>query len=264
MINLRSGSILKIGSELGVSKAASIASPIAAIAVSVLIIIFVVWPKFSEVLRLRGANEQLAVRATSLEEKSSKLQSLDRDTLEQQLAAAEQLLPSDKGVFLLVGQLERAASASGVLLTRVEVAPGVINATGDKSAPPSPSPAVPSSSSGSGTADVAPKILVKASVGSDYKSFLQFLKNTLSVSRVISIKDLTVSSSGESNQLKINLTIEAYWQALPSELPSIESALADLTDSELARLREVSLTGLVSVPGVPSVPLGRSDLFAPF
>ncbi len=263
-MNLPTLSLSKITGRLEVSRAASLVSPIAAIIASALIIVLVVWPKFSEVLRLRTANEQLASRARTLEEKVTKLQNLDRSLLEEQLSAAEQLLPSDKAVFSLVGQVERAVGTSGVLLNGIEVAPGVLDPseqTEDKSKPASGAPATAKE----GEAEIAPKIQVKVSVGSDYKSFIQFLTNIVSMSRVVSIKDLSLSSSGESNQVKAALTIDAYWQVLPKELPSIEAPFEEITDSESARLEQVRTTGLVSPPvAVPVVPLGRSDLFAPF
>jgi len=259
-MNLSIGSLSQVGSKLQVSKAFSVASPVAAIIVSLLVAGLVVWPKFSEVMRLRTANEQLAIRAKSLEEKASKLQTLDREQLELQLVAAEQLLPSEKNVFPLVSQIEKAAGSSGVLLSRLDVTPGAVSGQ-DKD-----KPGLANAAESKGEAvEGASKVQVRVTIGSDYKSFLQFLVNLLSISRTLSIKDLTIGSgSTDSGQLRANLVIDAYWQVLPGELPSIESTVVDLSDSELKRLEQVRSTGLVSDPSVPQVPLGRNDLFLPF
>lgn len=264
-MNIQAQAILKLGSKLEIGRAASLASPVVAIIASLLIVFFVVWPRFSEVLRLRTLNEQLGMRSRTLEEKALLLQSLDGDLLEQQLVSSEQLLPSDKGVFSLVAQIESAAAASGIILSRVETTPGGIGGAETDKSTSSDRQLTSSESGETSSGKELPKIQVKIGIASDYKSFLQFLTNMFSISRVVSIKDMSIASaSSESGQVKSSLTIEAYWQALPTELPSIESPIDKLTDSESARLERVRSTGLVSAPVVPSVPLGRSDLFAPF
>lgn len=264
-MNIGAQSLLKITGRLELGKTMSLASPVLAIGVSILISLFVVWPKFSEVLRLRAANEQLEIRSGALQEKAQTLQSLDRELLEKQLVAGEQLLPSDKGVFTLVAQIERAAAASGVILSRVEVSPGSIDGTFDDKPAAGGTSGKGSGGATDGTeADASPKIQLKVSVESNYKSFLQFLGNMLSISRVVSVKDMAISSAADTGQIKVSLTVDAFWQALPKDLPSIETPIEKLTDSELARLEQIQETGLVTAPIVPSVPLGRSDLFAPF
>jgi Tfp pilus assembly protein PilO len=164
----------------------------------------------------------------------------------------------------LVGQIERSAAASGVLLSRIEVAPGSLS----ESLSEKPAPASSGAGEGTDVGDVAQKVQLKVTLSSDYKSLLQFLNNMLSLSRVITIRDLSVSaassSSGESSQIRISLTFDAYWKPLPKQLASIESPIAELTPSESARLENVQLTGFVTPPTVPEVSKGKPDLFAPF
>jgi Tfp pilus assembly protein PilO len=247
-----------------VTRGLSLASPILAIVVSLLVVVFVVWPKFSQVLRMRVANEELVTRANALSQKAQTLQSLEKDILQTQLVASEQLLPSDKGVFTLVSQIEQAATASAIVLSRVDVTPGNLSPT-DTGKPEAQSSAAPAPSTTGEEVANALSLQVKISTSSDYKSFLQFLSNLFAASRVVTVNDLGMSSASSDNQIKVALTVEAYWQALPGQLPSIEAPLVELTESELARLEQVSKTGLVSAPQTsPQVPLGRSDLFAPF
>ena len=257
-------STLRTSSNVNLARLTSLAIPIGSIIVSVLIILLIVRPKFMEVFRLRASNQELSVRVQSLQQKIEKLENLDRGELEQQLTAAEQLLPSDKGVFSLVGQIEKSAAASGVLLSRIEVAPGSLS----ESLPEKPAPAPSDAGEGTDVGDVAQKVQLKVSLSSDYKSLLQFLNNMLSLSRVITIRDLSVSaassSSGESSQIRISLAFDAYWKPLPKQLASIESPIAELTPSESARLENVQLTGFVTPPTVPEVPKGKPDLFTPF
>src|SRR3990167_9768905 len=124
-MNLPTISIPKLGTPAFAAKVTGFTAPIAAMAVSVIVIAFIVWPKFSDVMRLRTENKQLEIRATSLEVKAGKLATYDKDVLGNQLVAAEQLMPSEKGIFSIASRVERAAAASGVLLSGIEVvAPG--------------------------------------------------------------------------------------------------------------------------------------------
>jgi|SRR3989344_3291613 len=255
-------SILKSQSNVGFTKYSSLSAPVGALVVSLVILVFVVWPKFSEVLRLRSANNDLAIRAQNLSIKAEKLKGLDQALLEQQLVAAEQLLPSDKSVFTLVSQTEKTAGASGVLLNRVELTPGNLS---ENAAPDKPVPASPSENED--VSSQASKIQLKISISSDYRSLVIFLNNILSLPRAVSVRDLTIaasSSSPQSSQIKASMLLDAYWKPLPKQLASIESSVEEPTPNEAARLERIRSTGFSTPTSVPSVPLGRQDIFAPF
>lgn len=264
------------GVSADASRIMKLAAPVGAISVSVVIFLFIVWPKFNEVLRLRSSNSQLEARSVSLAEKSTVLASLDRDQLDVQLGSAEALLPSDKGVFLLVAQIERAASLAGVILNKVDVTPGAVGQiTSDaKSGAAAAQPAAGATANtgaadlGGATFDTA-KIQLKVSITSDYSAFLRFLTSIAILPRVVSISDLTLSSAStgsETSAVRTLLTIDAYWSPIPSELPSVETPVEKLTESEEQRLgsvRSAEATGGGAV-SLPSVPTGKPDLFAPF
>lgn len=272
---LSSLSFPKIGAGFEAPKVFKLAAPIGALFVSLIVFILIVWPKFNDVIKLKISNAELTSRAASLEAKAQLLSSLDKDKLNSQLTASEALLPSDKGVFSLVTQIEKSASASGVILNKVDVSPGSINdsgGSGSGQAPVAQAAGIAGQAAdlGSFTSDV-PKIQVRVAITSDYKSFIQFLNNLLSLPRVVSIHDLSISSqsvSGQASALKSLMTLDAYWKSLPKELPSIESAIQSLSEGETKRLDNIKVgevTGGVAGPVViPSVPTGRSDLFAPF
>ncbi len=254
-------SILKSGNSAVLTKFSNLAAPVGALVVSVLILLFVVWPKFSEALQLRSANKDLAIRASNLSQKADKLRTLDSLVLEEQLVAAEQLLPSDKSVFTLVSQIEKTAGASGVLLSRVELTPGNLS---ENAIPDKPTPA--QSAGKDDTLGVASKIQLKISISSDYRSLVIFLNNILVLPRAVAVRDLTIaaSSSGGSSQIKASMLLDAYWKALPKQLASIETPVEEPTAEEAARLDRISSTGFSTLPSIPSVPLGRQDIFAPF
>ena len=261
-MNLPTIALPKISTEVDLSRWISFGAPVGAILISFIILLFIIWPKFTQILQLKSDNQELAGRVQNLNLKAQKLASFDKDSLDLQLGASEQLLPSDKGVFSLVTQIERISAASGVLLNRVDVAPGSLNDAGNTKN------AAAVGSQPGGQATIGQSIQLKVSITGDYKSFEQFLKNIFSVSRILAIKDLSLSastsSSGQSSQVRAAMTIDAYWQPLPKELNSIESPVEDLTESELAILNQVSSTGAISTPSITSVPTGKTDPFSSF
>lgn len=259
-----------------------LAAPAGAIAVSIIVLVLVVWPTFNNMVKLNISNKQLAARAASLESKASDLATLDRDRLDQQLSASEQLLPSDKGVFTIVQELERSASSSGVILDQIDVAPGSV---GDNKSVAESQPGVQGgqggqavNSPGQNAADLGnlnvqtPRIQLKVGITSDYQGLLRFLNTLVSLSRVVSVHDLTMASSGgtggSSGAVKSQLTVDAYWQPLPRELPAVETPIDKLTEAEEELLRKVAINPVPQVVsssgGGESGPTGRSDLFAPF
>jgi Tfp pilus assembly protein PilO len=250
---------IKVAKGVDVSKITTYGAPLGAIAVSIIILLFIVWPKMTQALQMRAANEELASRVEALVAKVQLLSSLDKVQLDSQLGSSEQLLPSDKSVFTFVRQVEAAAGQNGVLLNKVDVAPGSLSGGDPQSAP-----------AAGNISDPAPKVQVKVALTSDYRSFINFLTSIYSIARVVGIRDLTIAtttSAGGSSALRSSLVIDAYWKSLPTQLGSVESPIELLSTREedvlkRAKAAEVSQTAPPAV--VPSVPSGKSDLFAPF
>lgn len=239
----------------------ALAAPVGAILASLAILALIVWPKYTEIQQLKADNLELATRAQGLEEKVQVLATLDSRNLEKQLAAAEALMPSEKEVFVLIRQIENASASTGLLLNKVEVVPGTINDAGGDTQPGAggavAAPPV-------GSTSIAPKIQVRISVTTTYGSLLQFLSALYSGARTVTVDDITVSTSSGESQVRAAITVEAFWKPLPVDLGSIEKPVVKLSDKETQILNAVAEKGLSSQPTVPTVPLGRSDLFAPF
>lgn len=264
-MNLPNISALKLGTAFDISRFTSMAAPVGAIAVSVLVLLLIVWPKFTSVLELRSSNQELLGRVQSLDAKAGLLSSLNKVDLTSQVGYGEQLLPSDKAVFSIIRQIETSAGASGVILNKIDVSPGSLDAE-DTSVTQPQAPKNPGE-----TQEAAPKVALKISMTSDYNSFLNFMNLIFSLSRVTSIQDLTLSSSsatGETAALRTSMIINAYWKPLPTKLGQIEAPVTALTESEIARLNAVRLNSInqasSSASVVPQVPVGRPDIFAPF
>lgn len=271
MINLphmdSPGSLKPERASFGNFKIVKLAPSVLGIIVCIVVIVLVIWPKFNEVVKLRSENKQLDERVVALEDKAKLLASFSQDRLEEQFTISEKLMPSDKAVFSMVSQIEKAASASGVILNKLDLVPGAVNEQ---------SPLVGSGTvSSTGTSgDISslgvdtPRIQVKVSITSDYLSVLRFLNTLVSSLRAVAITDLAVSSSatgGGGGSLKSSMVVNAFWKPLPKELPAIEAPVADISDVEAKLLTNIaSIQEGSASAAVPQVPLGRPDLFAPF
>lgn len=267
-MNLPALIIPKMISFSGSSRLRAVGAPVAAIAASLAVVFFVSWPRFGEVLRLKAANDLLAGQAQAVERKAQLLSSLDLDLLDNQLVAAEGLLPSDKGVFSLVRQIEGAAVASGVLIDRLEVTPGQVAGEASKNNAAVGQQQTTGSGDKTGVKDPAPKIVLKVSFSSGYSSLVTFIGNVLGIPRALSISDISLSATSSEGTAVVRalVTVNGYWQQLPTQLSSIESPLEELTSTELELLSKIKTTGGVGAGSraAPAVPLGKSDLFAPF
>ncbi len=256
--------------SLDFSKVLVFAPSVVAIAASILIGFFVVWPKFSETLKLRGSNKTLEETAVKLEAKASALSKVDQGKAKQQLSIAEQIIPSDKNIFPLLQQIENVRNDSGVVISNLSV--GTVGqfkscdaasssdttGSGAAAAPPAPSNDDPIAAAG------ASSVSMKLSINSDYKSMLKFLSDVYNLPRVTVVNDLGFGV-GQQGQLTTQLTISSLWQATSAQLPSVEAPLASLSKTDLDLLSNVQNTGVVNAsPVVPNVPKGKPDIFTPF
>ncbi len=262
-MNLPTITVPKSGVNLGIAKYLPFAMPTVSIAIALLVAYFVIWPKFGEVLSMRTTNKQMDVQASQLEEKAQVLSVLSQDkvVLEKQLAQAEKLLPSTNGIFFILREIEQAAASSGILLEKTDVdAKSLSSGQAGTGAP------APPDKSASSVKGVSPSVVVKVALTGGYKSFLQFLGFLYNNSRVVSVDDLTLSSSSQDNSsvVRASITINAFWKPLPKDLGSIDKPVDRLSDAENSRLSAVETVQMASPSAAPNVSYGRSDLFAPF
>lgn len=269
-MNLPSLSIARLLPKIEFGRTQALIAPAGAILIAVIVLVLVIWPKFTQALAIRAENQQLAVRIGVLETKVQVLESLDRDNLVEQLGDAERLLPSDKAVFPYIRQIEAAASAAGVILSKVDVVPGVLSG-GSAAASPPPTAQGAAPGGASGDALEGARVQVKISLTSDYKSLVTLLERLMTLARVSAIRDLTIASAsatGEVAPLRTSMALDAYFRPLPRDLGSIEAPVEVLTNEEekiLASVRTAAISSPVTTSSaVVVVPTGRTDLFAPF
>lgn len=242
----------KISEKIPLNDAVGLIFPIFGIIASIIIAVMVIYPKVNEIRNLQDSNKQLEQRVESLKRKISVLAGLDKQKLDEQLIASEQLLPSKKNTFSFLSQVEGASVTSGIVLKRVDV-----TTTGGTN---SSSRTKVVKKAGSGTSET-----IKLSISSDYQSLLQFLRNINLFSRVSTVDDIKINvSSDDGAQLSAVFTINGYWREIPTSLGSVESPVQTLTPLEEGILDDVTKPESSEAPELPKVPVGRGNLFTPF
>lgn len=262
----------KAEKTLDLSKVMLFGPSAVAIIVSFLVGFFVVWPKFGEVQQLKTTNETLRETAVKLETKAEALSALDKAKLRTQLVAAEQLLPSEKGIFTFITQIENVRNSSGVVITNLSVGSvGQFSASGTTADPAAaqdpnaaPAPVVPSATTPADAAlgDVS-QVTMKVTLTSDFDQIFRFLNELYALPRVTTVGGLTFSID-QGGLIGTNMDINSLWQERPKELPSVEAPVATLAEEEVALLSRVE-TGIAVAPPVevPDVPIKKQNIFSP-
>jgi len=258
----------KTEKSIDFSKVMLFGPSVVAIAVSVVVGIFVVWPKFGEVGQLKATNKTLEESAVKLEAKARALTVLDKAKLKIQLVAAEQLLPSEKGIFTFIRQIENVRNNSGVVITNLSVgsvgqfssgAAPAEGASGEAGAVPVAPPATAQIDPALG--DVS-QVTMTVSLTSDFDQIFRFLNELYALPRVTTVSGLTFSI-GEGGSIGTNMDINSLWQESPRELPNIEVPIATLSEAEVALLLKVENGSALAAPvDVPDVPKGKSNIFS--
>lgn len=251
-MNLPALNTSKISEKYESNEILSLIFPIFGIIASILIAAMIIWPKINEIRDLQESNKQLEQRFDSLQAKISVLIGLNEQKLENQLIASEQLLPSEKNTFSFLSQVEGASVTSGVILNKVDVSTSEVSSQSRSK--------VVKSTSSKGTAED-----IKLSISSDYQSLLQFLTSIKLFSRVSTVDEIKINvSSSDGSQLIASFSVKGYWRVLPASLGSVESPVQTLTPLEEAILEDVTKPESSEAPELPTVPVGRGNLFTPF
>lgn len=244
-----------------------------AIVVAFIVAGVVVWPKYQEVQQLKISNKTLEETAVKLESKAAALSALDKEKLRSQLVAADQLLPSEKGIFTFIRQIENVRTNSGVIINNLSVGsvgqfssgsgePAEAGTTGSATAPaPAPPPTAQGTPGQVELGDVQ-TVTAKVTISSDFDQIFSFLNQLYGLPRVTSVSGLTFAQD-QRGLISTTMDITSLWQELPTQLPSVETPLPDLSSAEIELLAKVQSESSISPPVVvPDVPKNKANIFA--
>lgn len=211
------------------------------IIVCVLLIAFLIFP---QLVNLTNTNREVAQKKEKnrlLSQKISDLEFLNTEDYKNNLNASLAVLPDDKEIPGVIGQVLSMLSSSGLALDAL-----TFTTQGDQSATLS-------------------SYTVKLSVVGETASLRMFFDKVNKSPRLMKVSDIEVSNIGILNRAQSTIELMVYFQPLPTTIGSIEQPISLLSDKEQEVLQKVNQLGLNNVSqstDSSSVsPVGKSDPF---
>lgn len=219
--------------------------PVAVICSSIILIVLVIYPQISKLLANRTEYAEVLKKSQFLEVKAQELSSIDDNEVKRKLNIALMALPPEKDYAEVIGLMQVLVGKYGFILDSIRVGTNSTEKTGG----------------GEGfTIDLeiqGPK--------SNLKSLLNTLEDT---SRVIKMQKIDVSAGGVASGVnKINLVLNIYYAALPSNLGSSDLPVPKLTDEENTLINNIEInrnsiyTGTTDQQDSTPVPKGKLNPF---
>ncbi|MBI4217423.1 MAG: type 4a pilus biogenesis protein PilO [Parcubacteria group bacterium] len=164
----------------------------ALLAISMLVIVFLLWPNFQTFSALRNQLQERELELKNLEAYFNQLKQLQEEIASQpaeKLTLIEQSLPDEPSLPSLYEVLSQTASHSGLALRSINSFVGV---------------AAPEAEQGFRTIEVAMEM------EGTYEALKEFLLSTRTLPRLLSIKDLKFDSPERGGIFKFSVTLQAY------------------------------------------------------
>ncbi len=220
--------------------------PVISALIVLILLLFVVKPRFLDIFKLRNNIAQAKQDVVVLESKLTTLKGFNQDKLLSDVKKVEVSLPSDKDLPGLLLTLERIAAETGVSIAAVQLTPGQI----------SPTPA-------GGEVENFP---VKATITGNFFQVKNYLVSVFGSPRMVAVKSVTITSgtAGAVASLSATLNLDSFFQQLAATKVVVRDPLQNLTSTELQILEKIAVPAPVA--GVPPPPpvTGKADPFAPF
>lgn len=183
---------------------------------AVFLIMFALYPQVSKLISNQSASDALATKAKVLEAKAVALESYNEADLSKKVEVTLKVLPSEKDLGDILGQLQQITTQSGFSITSMSVSD--------------------SSSNPKNANSYAVKIQVKGSRAL-FPNLLSNLETTL---RLMRISSADLSSNKAADSVDASLAVEVLYSKAPQSLGSIDSSLPQISQKDEDLL--VSLT----------------------
>jgi Tfp pilus assembly protein PilO len=180
---------------------------------------------------LRTLNAEIA----QIQKKVSVLASLDQNVLEQSAAAVLSAVPEDKSVSTLLSTVEAVAGRNGLFISDISIE------------------RIGSVSTGSGSMAVKKdgnSMTETISLQGELLQLRNFLTESLRVRRLMRIKDMQLTSLPKSNLVTAKLSIEVFYQPLPTSIGKASDPMEPLSQKEMDTLEKVTSFPVVYATGV--------------
>ena len=165
--------------------------PIISLACIIIIMIFTVVPKISEIQTKQTNIQALTEKKSKLEQKNKILEQLSKNSIEQkaQLTALNIALPNQKEVPNLIIQLQTIAQESDVEIQSIQINPGIL--VTEKETP----------------SNIAPELNFNMGIRGNYAAVITFFDKIYKAKRLINIETLSLSASGADTDGNVSVTL---------------------------------------------------------
>lgn len=201
------------------------------------------------------ASGQLAEELDTLQRKIDVLDSLDEDTLRNNLDTVLSAVPGSKSIPTLFTAVEGVAAQAGVEITDMTIA------------------GVGSVSTQSGAQSALEKQLgtrvmpFAVTVQGPISAIQDFIVRTPLVRRLLRLRTFAITFPKEDEVLRVNLQMDAFYEPFPNSLGSLGTVITPLSEKEQALIERVSqfelISGVAAVLPPPSIGAGKTNPFAP-
>lgn len=209
------------------------------VAISALIlIVFVIYPQFTNLLNNRKEQEVLTERLRILEVKAEELQSLSSEDLKQKLNLALIALPIDRDYTTIIGIIQQFASLHNFSLLSMQF--------GNMS-----------------SAKESNNFSVDLQVAGPKQKVNELLSDLESASRVMKLSGLdSTTSSDQGEFVTLSLTLDIFYAQLPNAIGAVDSPVQVLTENDVKILNKLaSMRTSSSVGPANLLPRGKPNPF---
>lgn len=216
--------------------------PTVAVLITLGLIFLVIIPQINNYLSNSKQVTQADQTAAAISDKITFLRELDASVYKQDLDTSFLALPTDQEIPQAYAQLSFLLSSNNLKLNDITVS--------------SVTDGGPSSGGGAQT------YAFHLDVSGDVTSFKGFINSLKTAPRVMKVTSLDVTQAANGT-LQYGMTIEVFYQPLPTALGSVEAPVSKLTDDQIALLKAIA-NKAKSIPTVGSNPAGTVGKTDPF
>jgi Tfp pilus assembly protein PilO len=214
--------------------------PLASIAISILLIIFIIIPQILGLKENNDAISDIKSRTEMLNAKATSLSSVETSTYRDNLKVALTVLPEEKDIPAAIGQVQSLMLANKLTLDGMSFAH--------------------SNTGGSGLENYQ----IKIDATGDQAALKNFINNLKDAPLIMKISGLEITSNSQDSTVSTNLGLTTYYQGSDGNLGGLEDPIKEINQSDsdlLAKLKQRIQSLPLITTAVSSGPRGKSDPF---
>lgn len=201
----------------------------------------VVYPQILSYIESRKELDELSIKQQLLEEKLSGLEKVNDEIFKKNIEVALMAVPTDKDVTGVISQLLYILNINRLKLNEI-------------------------SFSGAGSTENSDSVQIKLDISGTKDDFKSFINGLNSLPRIVKVSRLEVSASKGGEAIQSALTIQSFYQALPTAIANVSAPLPMILPGETEVLSKIQ-TNALALPQTPSattsgtVIRGKTDPF---